>query len=98
MALGDETEDPWHPKIVWPASIDCPNCRIDWRQRRSDLFNLDPQIALVEGHFWNLTELVDHHIMVYGADELVVVSPLLPKPPQFGTIRILHVPPVRLLT
>ena len=51
---GDPTEDPRHPKIIWPSATDCPNCRTD----RMDLFNLDPQIAFVEGQLWNLTRLV----------------------------------------
>ena len=64
---GDPTEDPQHPKIIWPSATDCPNCRTD----RMDLFNLDPQIAFVEGQLWNLTMLVQHNIKVYGTDQLV---------------------------
>merc|ERR1719225_212406 len=68
---GDPTEDPQHPKIIWPSTTDCPNCRTD----RMDLFNLDPQIAFVEGQLWNITSLVEHSIKVYGADLLVLTTP-----------------------
>ena len=65
--IDDSTEDPAHPKIVWPSDSDCPDCRSD----RQELYGFDPQIAFVEGQLWNLTVLVDHHIKVYGGDQLV---------------------------
>ena len=64
---GDSTEDPEHPKIIWPSSGDCPKCRSD----RRDLYTLDPQIAFVENQLWNLTALVNHHVKVYGREQLV---------------------------
>ena len=67
LVSGEESEDPQHPKIVWPAAADCPNCRTD----RRDLLSLDPQIAFVEGQLWNLTALVAHNIKVYGVENLV---------------------------
>ena len=64
--LGDATEDPSHPKIVWPTPSDCPECRSD----RTDLLNFDPQIAFVQGTLWNLTNLVEHNIKVYAGQHL----------------------------
>ena len=71
---GDPTEDPQHPKIIWPSTTDCPDCRTD----RMDLFNLDPQIAFVEGQLWNLTRLVEYSIKVYGTDQLAVRPMVVP--------------------
>ena len=71
---GDPTEDPQHPKIIWPSATDCPNCRTD----RMDLFNLDPQIAFVEGQLWNLTRLVEYSIKVYGTEQLAVRPLVVP--------------------
>ena len=67
-AVGDATEDPQHPKIVWPSPADCPNCR-------TDSFNLTPEIAFVEGQMWNLTAVVQHNIKVYGAGNLLEQNP-----------------------
>ena len=64
--LGDATEDPSHPKIVWPTPSDCPECRSD----RTDLLNFDLQIAFVQGTLWNLTNLVEHNIKVYAGQHL----------------------------
>lgn len=63
---GDVTEDPQHPKIVWPSEADCPNCRIDLPFSLS----ADPQIAFVDGQWWNLTALVGHNVHVYGTERL----------------------------
>lgn len=41
------------------------------------LLHRDPQIALIRGQLWNLTELVEHNIKVYGADQLIPVDPWL---------------------
>ena len=67
----DPTEDPTHPKIVWPSELNCPKCRSD----RPDLSYSNPQIAFVHGQLWNLTALVAHHHRVYGADQLIAVDP-----------------------
>merc|ERR1719362_2852899 len=72
---GDPTEDPQHPKIIWPSTTDCPDCRTD----RMDLFNLDPQIAFVEGQLWNLTRLVEYSIKVYGTEQLAVRPLVVPN-------------------
>ena len=64
--LGDATEDPSHPKMVWPAPSECRQCRSE----RTDLLILDPQIAFVQGTLWNLTNLVEHNIKVYAGQHL----------------------------
>ena len=67
LLIGDATEDPSHPKVVWPAPSECPTCR---SQRTSSSSNFDPQIAFVQGTLWNLTNLVEHNIKVYAGQHL----------------------------
>ena len=67
LLIGDATEDPSHPKVVWPAPSECPTCR---SQRTSRSSNFDPQIAFVQGTLWNLTNLVEHNIKVYAGQHL----------------------------
>ena len=28
--LGDDSEDPAHPKVLWPSAENCPQCRATW--------------------------------------------------------------------
>lgn len=64
---GDATEDPEHPKIIWPSVENCPNCR-------GDEFTFEPfqtYSTAVQGQMWYVDRVADYLVKVYGKANVV---------------------------
>ena len=65
---GDITEDPEHPKIVWPSDATCPLCRPHpW----NPIVNQRNVMINVEGQIWNIAAVADYLISVYSNEHII---------------------------
>ena len=65
---GDITEDPEHPKIVWPSDTTCPLCRPHpW----NPIVNQRNVMINVEGQIWNIAAVADYLISVYSNEHII---------------------------
>jgi len=60
---GDATEDPAHPKVQWPSTSQCPQCR-----RSRDRWT---PLTLINGHLWNQVEVVKYMKTVFLEEHLI---------------------------
>ena len=66
--LGDLTEDPQHPKSLWPSVSRCPECRPNpW----TVLSNQRNMMITFEGQLWNIEATANYLMKVYGNDNIV---------------------------
>lgn len=64
---GDASEDPEHPKIVWPSQENCPNCRA-----QTTWFSTpDFPVVQAQGENWNVKATTDYLIKVYRSENIV---------------------------
>ena len=67
--LGDLTEDPDHPKIIWPSVENCPECRSQQQQFRSSPSE-DPGIPVL-GEVWDVSKTAAYLTKVYRKENVV---------------------------
>jgi len=60
---GDATEDPAHPKVQWPSTSQCPQCRKS-RDRWTPL-------TLINGVLWNQVEVVQYMKTIFLEENLI---------------------------
>ena len=64
------TEDPSHPKIVWPSPSNCPECRggsVDYSDTPVSAATPVP----IGGHLWNVEATAAYIIRVYREENIV---------------------------
>ena len=66
--LGDITEDPSHPKSLWPSDISCPECRPHPWNIVSSQLNM---MQTVDGVLWNLEATSNYLMNLYANDKIV---------------------------
>ena len=65
---GDLTEDPEHPKILWPSDINCPECRPHpWNV----MSNQRSMMVTIEGKLWNKAAIANYLVNVYSNDNII---------------------------
>ena len=65
---GDITEDPSHPKSLWPSDISCPECRPHPWNIVSSQLNM---MQTVDGVLWNLEATSNYLMNLYANDKIV---------------------------
>jgi len=60
---GDATEDPAHPKVQWPSTSQCPQCR-----RSRDRWT---PLTLINGVLWNQVEVVKYMKTIFLEENLI---------------------------
>jgi hypothetical protein len=75
---GDPTEDPAHPKKVWPTTENCPLCRVaaaEAREKREAMEDvevvIDGSTFEASGVVWNVEAVAEYLEKVYGAGNVV---------------------------
>eukprot|EP00095_Tigriopus_kingsejongensis_P002549 maker-scaffold309_size213625-snap-gene-0.17 protein:Tk02549 transcript:maker-scaffold309_size213625-snap-gene-0.17-mRNA-1 annotation:"sulfhydryl oxidase 2" len=63
---GDLTEDPVHPKIIWPSPALCPECRVPERGSAPPGW-----LLTIDGTLWNLAKTAEYLVQVYRAENIV---------------------------
>jgi len=65
---GDITEDPSHPKSLWPSDISCPECRPHPWNIVSSQLNM---MQTVDGVLWNYEATSNYLMNLYANDKIV---------------------------
>ena len=65
---GDLTEDPEHPKILWPSDTNCPECRPHPWNVMSSQRNM---MVTIEGKLWNKAATANYLLNVYSNNNII---------------------------
>ena len=71
FASGDLTEDPNHPKSIWPSDILCPECRPHPWNVLSSQRNM---MKTIDGILWNYEATSNYLMKLYANDKIVGIT------------------------